>query len=339
MTTIGIVGLGAMGSRIAARLLFQGNAVLGTNRTRSKADALIEQGLVWRDSPRALAEDSDIVLSVVLDSEALEAVTEGTDGILAGLAAGKVYVDMSTVSPQTSRELAERVAPSGASMMAAPVSGSLRAAEEGSLAIIVGGDAGAFERVEPLLRELGSTVTFVGDSGQAQVLKLATNIVLAVQVLAFSEGVRLAEQGGIEPGLALDVLIRSAVGRRCSRHACRSSYPTRPGSTCTTCLAPVACSATNIATSPPSSRCSPRWSWRPSRQLQFAATASVNQPSRIEPASRCGALSATITLNADACRLRRKKRAGQTQKVLNTRVDTLFTTVVCPCDVANASVS
>jgi 3-hydroxyisobutyrate dehydrogenase-like beta-hydroxyacid dehydrogenase len=212
MTTIGVVGLGALGSRIAGRLLARGNAVHGTNRTRSKAGVLVEQGLVWRDSPRALAEDADIVLSIVLDGEALEAVTEGPDGILAGLGGGKVYVDMSTVGPQFSRELAERVAASGASMLAAPVSGSLPAAEEGSLEIIVGGDAGAFERVEPILRELGSAVTFVGDGGQAQLLKLATNISLAVQVLAFSEGVQLAEQGGIDRDLALEVLVRSAIG-------------------------------------------------------------------------------------------------------------------------------
>jgi 3-hydroxyisobutyrate dehydrogenase-like beta-hydroxyacid dehydrogenase len=212
MTPTGVVGLGAMGSRIAARLLSLGWTVHGTNRTRSKADALIEQGLAWRDSPRKVAENADVVFSMVVDSDALEAVTEGPDGILAGLSAGKVYVDMSTVSPQTSRELAERVAARGASMLAAPVFGSLPAAEGGSLAIIVGGDADAFERVEPILRELGSTVTFVGDNSQAQLLKLATNISLAVQVLAFSEGVRLAEQGGIERDLALDVLTRSAIG-------------------------------------------------------------------------------------------------------------------------------
>ena len=212
MTTIGVVGLGAMGSRIAARLVSRGNEVHGTNRTRSKADALIEQGLVWRDSPRQVAEDADVVFSIVLDSVALEAVTEGPDGILAGLAADKVYIDVSTVSPQISRELADRVAERGASMLAAPVAGSLPAADEGRLAIIVGGDADAFKRVEPILRELGTTVTFVGDNGQALLLKLATNISLAVQMLAFSEGLRLAEQGGIERDLALDVLIRSAIG-------------------------------------------------------------------------------------------------------------------------------
>jgi len=212
MAKIGVVGLGAMGGRIAGRLLSQGHDVYGTNRTRSKADALIEQGLRWYDSPREVAEAADVVFSMVADGDALEAVTAGPDGILAGLAAGNVYVDMSTVRPQTGRELAERVASRGASMLAAPVSGSLPAAEEGSLAIIVGGDADAFERVEPILHELGSTVTFVGDNGQALLLKLAINVSLAVQMLAFSEGVLLAEQGGIERDVALDVLTLSAIG-------------------------------------------------------------------------------------------------------------------------------
>jgi 3-hydroxyisobutyrate dehydrogenase-like beta-hydroxyacid dehydrogenase len=211
MTAIGVVGLGAMGGRIAGRLLSLGNDVYGTNRTRSKADALIEQGLVWCASPREVAEAADVVFSMVTDNEALEAVTAGANGILAGLAASKVYVDMSTVSPQVSRELAERVSARGASMLAAPVSGSVPAAEEGSLVIIVGGDADAFDRTEPILRELGS-LAFVGDNGHALLLKLAINISLAVQMLAFSEGVLLAERGGIERDLAVDVLTHSAIG-------------------------------------------------------------------------------------------------------------------------------
>lgn len=212
MTTIGVVGLEPMGGRIAGRLLSGGNRVYGTDRTRSKADALVAQSLLWCRSPRDVAEAADVVFSMVTDSEALEAVTGGADGILAGLAAGKVYVDLSTVSVQAGREVAERVAARGASMLAAPVFGSTEAAEEGSLTIIVGGDADAFERVEQILRQLGSSVTFVGDNGQALLLKLATNISLAVQALGFSEAVSLAEQGGIERNLALDVLTQSAIG-------------------------------------------------------------------------------------------------------------------------------
>ncbi len=212
MTTIGMVGLGAMGSRIAGRLLAQGRVVHGTNRTRAKANTLIAQGLVWVDSPRTTASRSDVVITMVTDEAALEAVTEGPDGILAGLRPGSVYIDMSTVSPQASRSLAERVASRGAAMVSAPVSGSVPAAEAGTLAIIAGGDPGAFDRVEPILRQLGSTVTFVGDTAHALLLKLGINISLAVQMLAFSEGVLLAERGGVDRAVALDVLTHSAIG-------------------------------------------------------------------------------------------------------------------------------
>jgi 3-hydroxyisobutyrate dehydrogenase-like beta-hydroxyacid dehydrogenase len=212
MTMIGVVGLGAMGSRVAGRLIAQGNNVYGTNRTRSKADGLIERGLLWSHSPMKVAEATEIVFSIVSDDAALEAVTRGPGGILAGLAPGKIYVDMSTVSPQTSRELAERVAARGASMLSAPVSGRVASVEDGRLAIIVGGDRAAFERAAPILGQIGSTVTFVGDNAQAQLLKLAINISVAVQALALSDGVRLAEQAGITRELALDVLTRSAVG-------------------------------------------------------------------------------------------------------------------------------
>jgi 3-hydroxyisobutyrate dehydrogenase-like beta-hydroxyacid dehydrogenase len=210
-TVIGFVGLGTMGSRIAGRMLASGCAVAGTNRTASKAAALVDRGLLWRETPREVAEASTVIFSMVADDAALDAVTAGPDGILAGLAPEKVYVDMSTVAPQTSRELAARVRARGAEMLDAPVSGSVPAAEEGSLTIMVGGNEEAFERVAPLLRELGRTVTHVGANGQGLLLKLAINISIVVQMLAFSEGVLLAERGGIDPRLALDVMTDSAI--------------------------------------------------------------------------------------------------------------------------------
>jgi 3-hydroxyisobutyrate dehydrogenase-like beta-hydroxyacid dehydrogenase len=212
MTTVGFVGLGAMGGRIAGRLLASGHAVYGTNRTASNAGSLIERGLIWRDSPREVAEHADVVFSMVTDDAALESITGGPHGILAGVRPGSVYVDMSTVSPEASRELASRVDELGAVMLDAPVSGSVPAAEQGSLTIMVGGDRSAFERVEPLLRELGQIVIHVGPNGKALTMKLAVNISLAVQMLAFSEGVLLAERGGIDPKLAIDVLCASAIG-------------------------------------------------------------------------------------------------------------------------------
>ena len=212
MSTVGFVGLGAMGSQIVGRVLDAGHRVYGTNRTKSKALPLIERGLQWRTTPREVAAAADIILSMVTDDAALDAVTSGPDGMLAGLTHGKVYVDMSTVSPRASRQLAERVAWLGAQMLDAPVSGSIPQAESGTLAIMVGGERQAFASVEPLLRELGQTVTHIGPNGQGLLLKLAINISLAVQTLAFSEGLVLAERGGIDPRLAAEVMSTSSIG-------------------------------------------------------------------------------------------------------------------------------
>jgi 3-hydroxyisobutyrate dehydrogenase-like beta-hydroxyacid dehydrogenase len=212
MSTIGFVGLGAMGSRIAGRLIDAGNQVYATNRTKSKAQALLERGLRWRQSPREVAAAADVVFSMVTDDAALQAITSGPDGILAGLERGKAYVDMSTVSPRASRAVADRVRAVGAKMLDAPVSGSIPQAESGTLAIMVGGGEDAFATVEPLLRQLGRTVTRIGENGQGLVLKLAINISLAVQTLAFSEGLLLAERDGIDPDFAAEVMSATPIG-------------------------------------------------------------------------------------------------------------------------------
>jgi len=212
MSTVGYVGLGAMGSRIVGRLLDSGNEIYGTNRTRSKAQPLIDRGLKWRETPREVAAAADVIFSMVTDDAALEAISLGPHGILAGLQQGKVFVDMSTVSPQASRELAARVYSLGAQMLDAPVSGSIPQAETGTLAIFVGGSQPAFATVEPLLHELGQAVTRVGTNGQGLLIKLAVNISLAVQTLAFSEGLLLAERGGIDPRLAAEAMSNSSIG-------------------------------------------------------------------------------------------------------------------------------
>ncbi len=197
---IGFVGLGAMGGPLAGRLLYR-NRVFGTNRTRSKASALIDKGLIWRDTPREVAEAADVVFSMVSDDDALAAVASGPDGILAGLRPGALYIDMSTVSPNVSRELSRRVCSAGATMVDAPVSGGVPAAETGTLAIMVGGTEAGYRAAEALLLRLGSTVTHVGGNGQALLLELAVNIGTAAQILAFDEGVMLAARGGIDPML------------------------------------------------------------------------------------------------------------------------------------------
>ena len=211
MAEIGYVGLGTMGGRMVERLLAAGHPVSGWNRTRSKADWLVDRGLRWAESPRAVAERSEFILTMVTDTRALRAVTEGEDGILAGLGPGKVFVDMSTVSPAASRELAERVRRSGARMVDAPVSGSSVTLEEGKAIFMVGGDPETFERVRPILLDIGAKAVHVGGPGQAALMKIATNLQLAVQMLAFSEGVLLAEKGGIARETAVEVLTSSVI--------------------------------------------------------------------------------------------------------------------------------
>jgi 3-hydroxyisobutyrate dehydrogenase-like beta-hydroxyacid dehydrogenase len=213
VTAVGFVGLGAMGSRVVGRLLAAGSYdVYGTNRTSDKAIPLVERGLVWLNTPREVAEAADVVLSMVTDDAALAAVTSGPDGLLAGLAPGKVYIDMSTVSPAASREVAERVRAGGADMLEAPVSGSVQAAEQGTLAVMVGGPEATFARIEPILHDLAASVTRIGENGSALLMKLAVNLSLAEQMLAFSESVLLAEQGGIDRALAVSVLTGGALG-------------------------------------------------------------------------------------------------------------------------------
>jgi 3-hydroxyisobutyrate dehydrogenase-like beta-hydroxyacid dehydrogenase len=212
MSTVGFVGLGTMGGAITGRLLDGGHDVHGSNRTAAKAQPLVDRGLRWHATPREVAAAADVVFSMVTDDAALEAIASGPDGIVAGLEPGKVWIDMSTVSPARSAALARQVRAAGAQMLDAPVSGSVPQAETGTLTIMAGGEQAAFDRVEPLLRELGQSVTWVGENGQGLLLKLAINISLAVQTLAFSEGLRLAERGGIEPALAARVMSESSIG-------------------------------------------------------------------------------------------------------------------------------
>jgi len=200
-----------MGGNMAARFLAAGYPVYGEERNHAHAEGLVHDGLQWRDTPREVAAAADVVFTSVPDDDVLESVASGPDGILAGLAAGKVWVDMSTVSPHASRELAERVRAQGAALLDAPVSGSVPQVQTGTLTIMVGGDEHAYARVEPVLRELG-TPTRVGENGQGLVLKLAINISLAVQMLAFSEGLLLAERSGIDRGLAIEVMTQSPIG-------------------------------------------------------------------------------------------------------------------------------
>jgi 3-hydroxyisobutyrate dehydrogenase-like beta-hydroxyacid dehydrogenase len=211
MGNLGFVGLGVMGSEMVNRLLSEGHHVTGYNRTRSKAEWLIQKGMTWAGSPRAVAAAADVTFAMVTNSHALDAIVNGADGILAGLKPGKVFVDMSTVSPARSREVAAKVREKGADMLDAPVSGSVITLQQGKLSVMVGGRKETFERVKPLLLDIGPKVTHVGDNGLALVMKIGTNLSLAVQMLAFCEGVLLAEKSGISREIAVDVLTHSVI--------------------------------------------------------------------------------------------------------------------------------
>ncbi|PYX52854.1 MAG: hypothetical protein DMG76_27640 [Acidobacteria bacterium] len=211
MSKVGFIGLGVMGGQMVSRLLSKGHTVTGYNRTRSKAQRLIDKGMKWEDSPRAVAAASDFTFAMVTNAAAISAITEGSDGMLAGLGPGKIFLDMSTVSPSVSRALAAKVRERGADMVDSPVSGSVITLQEGKLSVMVGGRRETFEKVKPLLHDIGPKVTYVGDNGVALSMKIATNLSLAVQMLAFSEGVLLAEKSGIAREVAVDVLTHSAV--------------------------------------------------------------------------------------------------------------------------------
>jgi len=210
MAVVGFIGLGMMGSRIAARLLAKGYLVAGYNRTPEKATVLVNAGLQLCASPREVAEVADITMSMVSNDDALIAIADGADGVLAGLAAGKIYVEMSTVSPRLSRDLAQQVSARGAHMLEAPVSGSIPAVESGTLVIFVGGDADVLEHVRPIFEELSQKIIHVGASGQAVTTKIAINLGLPIQLAALFEGVLLAEKCGIPRQQALDSLLNSA---------------------------------------------------------------------------------------------------------------------------------
>jgi 3-hydroxyisobutyrate dehydrogenase-like beta-hydroxyacid dehydrogenase len=211
MANLGFVGLGVMGSEMVLRLLEKGHTLTGYNRTRSKAARLLDKGMKWAGSPREVAAASDFTFSMVTNSPALEMIVEGRDGILAGLAPGKVLIDMSTVNPEFSRSVAAKVRAKAADMVDAPVSGSVITLQEGKLSVMVGGRKDTFDRVEPLLLDIGPKVTYVGDNGLALVIKIAANLSLAVQMLAFSEGILLAEKSGISREIAVEVLTNSAI--------------------------------------------------------------------------------------------------------------------------------
>ena len=206
---VGFVGLGAMGAGIVKRLLAAGHTVTGWNRTKEKAEPLITMGMRWADSPREAARQSEAVFSIVTDASAVRAVALGPDGVISGLAKDGIFLDMSTISPQDSRAIAAEFSSAGLTMLDAPISGSPITVDAGSASLMVGGDRSAFERVKPVLLDIGAKALYIGESGTAVQMKLAVNLVLMVEVIAFGEGIALAEKGGVAREIAVEAMLNS----------------------------------------------------------------------------------------------------------------------------------
>ena len=206
---IGFVGLGAMGAGIVPRLLRAGHTVAGWNRTKVKAEPLIKEGMLWADTPREVASLSEIVFSIVTDSKAVRDIALGEQGVIAGLSKEGVFLDMSTIAPDAHREIAAEFKKAGLIMLDAPISGSPVTLEAGKASIMVGGDRNAFEKIKSVLLDIGAKATYIGDNGKAVQMKLAINLVLMVEVIAFGEGIALAEKGGVNREIAVEALLNS----------------------------------------------------------------------------------------------------------------------------------
>jgi 3-hydroxyisobutyrate dehydrogenase-like beta-hydroxyacid dehydrogenase len=208
---IGWIGLGDMGQIIVPRLLTAGHQVSGWNRSAGKADDLMALGMSVADTPAAAATGADVVFSVVTDGRAVQAVALGDDGIIEGLSPDAVYLDMSTIDPDISREVAAAFAAAGKVMLDGPISGSPVTIAAGSASVMVGGDRDAFERVSPVLHDIGPKVAYIGESGTAAQMKVAINLTLIVEMVVFCESVALAEKGGVDRAVAVDAMLKSVV--------------------------------------------------------------------------------------------------------------------------------
>lgn len=203
---VGFIGLGLMGSRMAANLVRKGFEVAVYNRTRSRADALGQLGARIANSPREAAEGADVVCTNVADPAAMREVFDGPDGLLAGLGEGAAHVDFSTLSPEVTRNLAARCEQKGASFLESPVTGSKDGAEHGTLVLMCGGEAATFERVRPVLEAVGRRLIHVGPVGSASQVKLIGNSMIGHMLTALSEGAALASRSGIPLSKVLEVV-------------------------------------------------------------------------------------------------------------------------------------
>jgi 3-hydroxyisobutyrate dehydrogenase-like beta-hydroxyacid dehydrogenase len=208
---IGFAGLGDMGQAIVPRLLAAGHTVSGWNRTKEKAAPMFKLGMLWADTPREAARESEIMFSIVTDADAVKSLALGENGVIAGLRKDAVYLDMSTIDPDGSRAVAAEFTKAGLTMMDAPISGTTLTLAKGNASLMVAGDKAAFERVQPVLLAIGPKVTYIGAQGLAVQLKVALNMTLVIEVIGFCEGIALAEKGGVPREVAVDAFLKSVV--------------------------------------------------------------------------------------------------------------------------------
>lgn len=209
---VGFIGLGIMGQGMTHNLLKAGFDIIVWNRTRNKAESIVAAGAQWADTPAALAQQCDIIITCVSDTPDVEAVILGENGVLGGIKAGALVIDMSTISPHVTREIAAKLAEKGAHMLDAPISGGSEGAAKGTLSIMVGGDVAQFERAMPYFQAMGKAITHVGEQGAGQMVKLVNQVLVVITGLAVSEALVFAQAGGLDLEKTLAAVSQGAAG-------------------------------------------------------------------------------------------------------------------------------
>ncbi|RLI23422.1 hypothetical protein DRO47_00580 [Candidatus Bathyarchaeota archaeon] len=209
---IGFIGLGVMGKPMAMNLLKAGYPLTVWNRTRSKMEDLVKMGAAPGESPKDVAEKSDVVITMVTDSAAVEAVILGPSGVIEGVRPGMIVIDMSTISPSVTRRIAEKLKEKGVEMLDAPVSGGDIGAKQGTLSIMVGGSEEVFKECLPIFKVLGKRITYMGTNGMGQMTKLCNQVICALNIQAVCEGLILGAKAGLDLEKLLSVVTAGAAG-------------------------------------------------------------------------------------------------------------------------------
>ena len=212
MEKIGFIGLGGMGKPMATNLIKKGYSLTVWNRTRYKMDDLLEMGAQGAESPKEVAQKSDIVITMVADSPDVEEVILGPNGVKDGVSEGMIVIDMSTISPQVTRQIAEVLSEVGVKMLDAPVSGGDIGAKQGTLSIMVGGQKDVFEKCLPIFETLGKRITHMGGNGMGQATKLCNQVICGLNIQAVCEGLMLGAKSGLDLNKLLEVVTAGAAG-------------------------------------------------------------------------------------------------------------------------------